>query len=107
MRNKNVKECRNKNNFKKLKQKYNMVGGQILNHKVVETTNGMDCSIVQFDVIGTGCESRDTRKVKGKLPNAVIDLLEIGNSIWWESKTLFINILGTPDCKFEKIGSSF
>lgn len=82
-----------------------MVGGNILNYKKLASEGNN--LVVEIDVIGTGCESKDTRKVKGVMPKPAYELLEIGNSIWWECKTLFINLLGVPDCKFEKIGNSY
>ncbi len=83
-----------------------MVGGQILNFKKIESVENTENIVVLFDVIGTGSESKDTTQVKGKIPSKVYELLEIGASIWWQSKILMLNLCGVPDCQFEKIGYS-
>jgi len=59
---------------------------------------------VSFTVGGTGVESNDQIKVNGYIRVTDYPNVDIGDSIWWQGKTIFI---GMNDDKYEKVGYSY
>lgn len=76
-----------------------MVGGKIYTWKDEGET-------VLFTVRGTGSEQNDLLDVRARIPESAKKLIEIGQSLWWQSDKIMWTIFESEDQVFEKVGYS-
>ena len=81
-----------------------MVGGDIIDSLVIKDLE--DFQEILFLVRGRGSEANDTCCVQALIPKSVKPEIKLGDSIWWQSGEVYLNMFNEQDIPFKKLGYS-